>query len=402
MTKLAADASSHRGWITERRARLYPVIVLVGYLLGAVGWVAVSRDGIDPRGVPLGGDFIDFYAAGKLADQGKADDAYQVEQICSAEQRVNPANHRCFPFFYPPPYLLIMAPLAALPYWAAFAVFMGVGAAFYLFVCYRILPDRGTAPTALASGASYVNAIGGQNGFATTALLGGGLLLLEVQPIWAGLLFGLLLIKPHLALLLVPALMVGRYWRAIAASAATALALFALSDLAFGFDSWRAFILSLPLAGAYSASGALPLDKMVSVFAALRVLGLSPSSALAVHIPVAAAVAVLTLWQWRGQSDFRGKATLLAAATPLISPYFYDYDLVLLALPIALLAAEGIRTGWRPYEQIVLLLAWIAPLVAGALARQLGAPVMPLVLLMLFAAAYRRCRSPAHPENAAP
>lgn len=397
-----APAARGSGWITERRARLYPMIVLVAYLLGAIGWVALSNDGVDPRGVPLGGDFIDFYAAGNLAAHGNAGDAYQLERICAAEHRVNPANERCFPFFYPPPYLLLMAPLASLPYWGAFALFMALGAAAYLAVCYRMLPDRGTIPAALAFGASYINSIGGQNGFLTAALLGGGMLLMETQPNWSGLLFGLLLIKPQLTPLLILALVFGRRWRAIAATAATACALTALSALALGWDSWRAFYLSLPLAGAYSATGALPLDKMVSVFAALRVIGFSTAPALAVHMAVAVAVAVPTLWQWRGHgSDFRSKAILLTAATPLISPYFYDYDLVLLALPIALLAAEGIRTGWRPYEQTVLVLAWIAPLAAAALARQLGTPVMPLVLLMLFVVAYRRCRSPIRPESPA-
>ena len=63
--------------------------------------------------------------------------------------------------------------------------------------------ERGYALTALAlSPACLINAIGGQNGFLSAALLLGGTLLIDRRPILAGVLFGLLTFKPHLGLVL--------------------------------------------------------------------------------------------------------------------------------------------------------------------------------------------------------
>ena len=68
------------------------------------------------------------------------------------------------------------------------------------------MPGRGVLLLALASPAVLINAVGGQNGTWTAALLGGGLSLLERRPYLAGGLFGMMIYKPHLALLLPVAL----------------------------------------------------------------------------------------------------------------------------------------------------------------------------------------------------
>ena len=52
----------------------------------------------------------------------------------------------------------------------------------------------------------------------------------------------------------------------------------------------------------------------------------------------------------RRAGTFAVRAALLAVALVLvlISPYAYAYDMVVLALPIALLAAGGLKRGWMP------------------------------------------------------
>ena len=72
-----------------------------------------------------------------------------------------------------------------------------------------------------------------------------------------------------------------------------------------------------------------------------------------------------------------------AAATPLISPFFLDYDLTLLAFPLAWLFAEGMRRGFRRFEKPVLALAYMLPLIARPLALDLGIPIAPLLLSAL-------------------
>ena len=77
---------------------------------------------------------------------------------------------------------------------------------------------------------------------AHTELLGGGLSLLERRPYLAGFLFGMMIYKPQLALLLPVALLGGRQWRAFAAASVTAGVLLAASALWFGTDVWAEYL----------------------------------------------------------------------------------------------------------------------------------------------------------------
>ena len=77
----------------------------------------------------------------------------------------------------------------------------------------------------------------------------------------------------------------------------------------------------------------------------------------------------------------------MLAGAPLVTPFVLDYDLVLLAFPLIWLAA---RDEHLPWERLVIALAFAAPAFARPLAMNAGIPVMPLVLVALFALVTRR------------
>jgi hypothetical protein len=79
---------------------------------------------------------------------------------------------------------------------------------------------------------------------------------------------------------------------------------------------------------------------------------------------------------------------------PLISPYLFDYDFAIFAIPVGLLLSDGFRNGWQPGMRAVLLLAWLAPAAAPAVADSTGLQILPLVSVALFWVAWRRCRVP--------
>jgi hypothetical protein len=380
-------------WITAQRVTGYSVLVLAIYAAMAVLWVALSRDFIDPAGKPLGADFINFYAASDLALRGRLPEAYDIDRMAAAEQAMVPAaGGQVVPWQYPPTFALLILPLALLPYSAAFVLFMGATLGLYLWLIHAILPDRRALLAALAFTAVLVNALGGQNGFLSTALLGGGLLLLETRPIAAGVLLGFLTYKPHLGLLVPFVLAAGGYWRAIGAAVLSALLLALLASLAFGIESWQAFWDHLALAGDYLRSGVLPWDKMASVFAAARLLGANVALASGLQAIVGLAVAALTVQAWRRGGSLEPRVALAVAGTTLLVPALYDYDLVLLAIPIAILAADGLRSGWTPGLRSLLVIAWLTPILGTSLARYAHLPLMPLVLLALFWACWRRLK----------
>ena len=115
-------------------------------------------------------------------------------------------------WYYPPTFLLIVLPLALVPYLWALAGWTLATLAAYLSVLRKIAPSEETVWLTLAFPGAWINLINGQNGFLTAALLGGGLVYPEQQPVLAGFLFGLLVIKPHLGIFVPLALVVSRRW----------------------------------------------------------------------------------------------------------------------------------------------------------------------------------------------
>lgn len=380
-------------WITAGRAAGYSRLALAIYAMLAVAWVGLSRDSLDPAGKPLGADFINFYAASDLALHGRLREAYDITRMEVAEQAIVPAAAgQVVPWQYPPTFALMILPLALLPYGVAFVLFMAATGALYLWLIHAILPDRRALLAALGFTAVLVNALGGQNGFLSTALLGGGLLLVAARPIAAGALLGLLTYKPHLGLLVPLLLAAGGYWRAVGAATITALLFALLAWFAFGAESWQAFWHLIPTMGDYLRSGVLPWDKMVSLFAAARLLGASVSVAAALHAIVAVAVAVLCLQSWWRGGSLELNVALAVSATTLAVPALYDYDLVVLAVPMAILVADGIRSGWMPGLRAILVVVWLMPMIGSSLARYAHLPLVPLVLIALFWACWRRLR----------
>ena len=380
-------------WITAERVAGYSKLALAIYVTLAVLWVGLSRNLIDPAGKPLGADFINFYAASDLALHGRLAEAYDIDRMAAAEQAIVPAAEgQVVPWQYPPTFALLILPLALLPYSVAFVLFMGATLALYLWLIHAILPDRRALLAALAFTGMLANALGGQNGFLSAALLGGGLILLESRPLAAGVLLGLLTYKPHLGLLVPFILAAGGYWRTIGAAVLSALLFALLAWLAFGSASWQGFWEHLAVAGDYLRSGVLPWDKMASVFAAARLLGAGLTLASGLQAIVALAVAAVCIQAWWHGGSLERRAALGVAGTTLVVPALYDYDLVLLAIPIAILAADGLRFGWMPGLRTLLVIAWLTPMVGSSLARYAHLPLMPLVLLALFWACWRRLK----------
>ena len=198
-------------WLDAGRARAYARVLLAVTFAGVVGWIALSPGGLDRQGKPIGTDFVGFYTASHFALAGHAELAYDVGAHWAAQRVLFGPKLGYTAFFYPPPALMIYLPLALAPYFVSLAVWLAAsGLAFY-----RVL--RGYLPSLdavmfLAFPAVFANAAHGQNGFLCAALLGGGLLIMDRRPRLAGLCFGAMAFKPHLALAIPFALIFARRW----------------------------------------------------------------------------------------------------------------------------------------------------------------------------------------------
>lgn len=393
-------------WLDEERVIGYARIFACLYLVMAIAWIALSPNLIDPNGKPLGTDFMDVWAAGKLALAGEPAAAYDYARHYEVQRHALPyAEGQEAPYFgwpYPPHFMLVAAALALLPYGAALAAWMALTLPVYLAAVRAAMPHRNWLLFALAFPGVFVNLGHGQNGFLSVGLLGLGLLSLEERPILAGVFFGLLTYKPQLGLLLPLALIVDSRWCAFLAATATALFVSLLSYVVLGAETWHAFFASFELTRTYVLEqGPTGWQKLQSPFAAMRMLGAGIEAAYAVQAAVSLFVAAVVLWIWRRPLAMPLKGAALATGTLLVTPYVLDYDLMLLAIPLAWLAMEGIRGQFLSWEKISLFAAWLLPLVSRGIG-SLGLPIGPIVLLLLLVLIMRRAvveapslRSPA-------
>ncbi len=389
-------------WLTRERALAYSRILLAMSLAAVVIWTALADGGLDRMGKPLGTDYASFWTASQLALAGHPLQVYDVAAHHAAQTRLFGRDVGYAAFFYPPIYLLICLPLALLPYFASLAVWLGVTGLAYWLVVRAWLGERFGALAIFAFPAVLVNIGHGQNGFLTTALFGGGALMLDRRPLIAGVLFGCMVYKPQLGLVIPLALIAAGRWKTIAAAGATVVVLAGLSAALFGLDAWRGFLAVSPLAKAALEQDLVGYAKMQSTFAAVRLLHGGPGLAYALQIAVAlAAWASLVLLQRRA---FRGGAEgpAMVTAALLASPFLLDYDLLLLAIPLAWMAREGVRAGFKSWEKLVLGLAFFLPLASRSVASTLGLPLAPLVIGALFVLVLRRgfetAEAPAKPS----
>jgi hypothetical protein len=204
---------------------------------------------------------------------------------------------------------------------------------------------------ALAIPMVFINALVGQNGFLTAALIGGTLYLIPIRPVLAGICLGLLTYKPQYGLLFPIMLIAGGHWRVFISAGVTAVVLATASWLAFGIESWLAFFHWMPkFSQTFLTEGKAPWWKLQSIFSMVRYFGGSEPLGWAFQWVLTASVAVVLALVWRSRVPYTLKAAALAAGTLLTTPYLFMYDMMVLAIPIAFLVRIGLKTGFRAYE----------------------------------------------------
>src|SRR5580704_18221633 len=122
LTRLVAQIRSG-DWLSRDGVRAYATILLVVELAVFAFLVAGTHGWIVPLGTPTTTDFVSFYAAGALADAGTPALAYDQSAHLAAEEAVVGKGIEYQYFNYPPVYQALFAPIAYLPYLAAFVAF---------------------------------------------------------------------------------------------------------------------------------------------------------------------------------------------------------------------------------------------------------------------------------------
>ena len=404
--RLVPVHDGHENWASARTTpgpsagllfHLALPVILLCPLVVVFYWPAAG--GLDVTGHQIGRDFINVWAGPQLAFGGQLATLFDLHAYHAA---IGELFGQPLPFHnwgYPPFTLLAFWPLAQLPYFVALAVWtVGLFAVFAGVTLSQVeRPRRANALLALIlAPACLINTIGGQNGFLSAALMLGGILSIDRRPILAGMLFGLLTFKPHLGVVVPFALLALGAWRVIATAAVTALVLVLLSIAVFGIEPWRQYI---EVTSAYQV---ILLERfrgfytymMVSGVAGARTFGLTYPVALALQVALAVPVLCAALWAVRSNTDAYRRAFVLVSATPLVTPYTFNYDLTALAAVLVWTLCRTLRDepvrglllfmGWTaPVPGLILFLGWIIPILAMYL-NELGLGLAPLGLAAVF------------------
>ena len=304
-----------------------------------------------------------YWPWSKLLHAAGAGALYDPAALSAFQHRLDPGFPEYAPFAYPPSFLLLIWPLALMSRIDAYLLWVGGTFALFLWACWHRAWGGRIAFFAVVAPPTVANLLYAQSGFLTGALLIGGCRLCVRRPVLAGVLFGLLSVKPQFGLLVPVALIAAGAWRAAVAAMLTALALAATSGAAFGWPVW----LGLPhaLLGLSRFVGASAnLDHFSpTVAAGARLLGAGATVAHAAQAAAALLAAACVWGAFRGGFTRRATAVLLIA-TLLATPYAFAYDLPMVGYAVLLFVLErtDAGTGFAIPELAVLLLVLSAPL----------------------------------------
>ncbi len=370
------------------RLWVYGFIFIGFYFLTAIYWATGLENGLMKDMQPMGPDFLNVWAASSLALKGEFAAIYNYSLHWQAEKSAfDGAGVAYFGWHYPPIFMLFAYPLAYLSYYPALIIWLGVTFTGFAASIRLILNTPMAWLAAAAAPASFLNAANGQNGFLTAGLIGAALYYLDRKPVLAGVLIGLLSYKPQFGILIPLVLLLSARWQVFISASLTVITLVTLSVGLFGVDMWLAFQESLSLTQNYVLEqGTTGWHRIQSVFSAVNMYGggVSLGYILQAIVSIGAALAVCWLWV-KPDVPSNLRCAALLAATPLLTPYVLDYDLIILMPALAFYLMECRKRGFGRYDLALLTAMMIWPIMSRIVAKYLMLPLTPVVLMSFLA-----------------
>src|SRR5262245_42658969 len=282
-----------------------------------LGYFSQTKPPYDALGYLIGRDFVNTWMGARAALAGNPQPWFDFTTYNAALQSLFGSAFPEHNWSYPPHLLLFTWPFGFLPYLAAYALWCVIGFALYMRVAAGGERRIERLVMFAISPAVIINIFAGQNGFFTSAMLISGLSLLDRRPVLAGILFGLLTMKPQLGLLLPLMLALTGHWRCIASAAATALVLAAVTAVIFGADVWTAYFRdAVPMQQVVLTHGTgIFLPMMPTAFMNARIAGLPLAVAWGLQAAMSAAAICAVVWTfWRRRDPVLSIAVFVTAS----------------------------------------------------------------------------------------
>lgn len=274
-------------------------------------------------------DFLSFYAGAGLIANGRL---YDLAEQSARERTLVPGLIYIAPYIRPPFYAAVLAPMARLPLAVAFALWVLAGIVTLLAIwawAYRRHGPDSLVFCSLFLPAAYGIAHGQDCVFLLAILLAASLALERGRDRLAGSIAALVLVKFHLALLLVPAMVAGRRWRVLAGFSGVALIEAAASLAIIGPGGVRQYVALLTSRDLETLSPSP--ERMINVQALLINAGAGSWWLRALVVGAVVVFTCVVAWLTRHPAQWFWTAI---AGSILVAPHAYQYDAALLLPPL--------------------------------------------------------------------
>jgi alpha-1,2-mannosyltransferase len=407
----------------QREARAFSTFALIGGLVACGLSLYYGFRGETFMGRPMGSDFVQFYAAGKLLNQYQPALIYDIPAFTKLQHEVVPemAPTQMLVFGYPPLVSELFRPFALLPYrwaycaWLIFSLTLYVLSLWMLFRSLLRESYRRTAFLLALSAPMYTleTWIGGQ--LSVIGLFAIVLFLCCFEKRWpwlAGLALGLATYKPSLVAIPAVVMVLGGCWRMLAGLSASSALMILGSIATAGVNGFWLWILRLRVFSAYAISNEpiLRRTKYVDLNSFFTVLlgGSAVERAIAT-IATSAAFLILACNWWRSRhlESHEAQRYLWAATltwTMLINIYVPVYDTIVLVPAAALVACSlaGADKRQQAGLQVWLIILWLVPWLTQSWADYLRLQILTVALAGFGYWALKLARTGSASEAAAP
>ena len=360
---------------------LWTIIGLGGFARVFYELYRPLADGHDPKGHVIGRDFLNVWMGAKLAIEGKLPSLYVVSDYMAEVRKVFGEHYTQHNFSYPPHLLALILVFGVVPYFPALALWTLTGLT-AIGLALRKAAKQSWAVVALVvlSPASVANMVSGQNGAFTAACFLGGLYLCEASPIPAGILFGLLTVKPHLGILIPFVLLLRRDWKCIASAGVTTGVLGGLSLVLWGVSPWQDYIKYVIPYQTTLMKGGEEFYHRMTPGPFFDFVGILPDQAMMIHVVIALIAAAVALFSVRKDGITPRTIAIVALSTTIILPYGFNYDMIALSGALAVYLA----TLPESFALIHLVYGflWALPLGIYEIKRLPDAPICTAILLL--------------------
>lgn len=377
--------------------RLHAVSLFVASWL-VLAWMHAVPGPFDRFGTLRGVDFLQFYAAGWLVANGHAWQLYDWDAFARTLPALVPGiGELLYLPVYPPQLALAFASLGRLSYLPALAAWTLISAALYIgavWAVLRALPGLRTYRLEawfFALGFTpFLQLIAhGQIASLAVPLLVACLYGMRAgRPLLVGLALGSLVFKPQLGAFALAALALWPSWRLMAGLALGSGLQLGLVAAAMGTTLLRDYLGVLQRLAESAGQFEPKLWAMHSLRGAFELLLGQTRLATAFWLLSLVGVVWLARRAWHRHQVLEVRFALIGIVGLLLNPHLYVYDLVLMAVPLASLAAWLVERRVPPnlhVQYLVYSLVWL-PLV-GPLAAithvQLTSPALIALLWQL-------------------